>query len=139
EPVGGWPDEAHGPAETSPGSAADVRSPDAGVTGPSPLRGIAGEAYAALADMSDEERAALARQEGQANLRERQSAKDNAAWGADNKRRKAAGEQGTNITHTREQVARDMRLQRGTQRRSGNQARYEAEQEAALPPHRFID
>ncbi|OBA71677.1 hypothetical protein A5633_23005 [Mycolicibacterium elephantis] len=126
--------EAHDRTETQPGGAADARTPSAGVTGPPPKGGIAGEAPTALADMTDDERAALARTEGRANIRDRQSGKDAAAWEADNKRRKAAGETGTEvrhhgppITHTREQIAADMRDQRGVRRRGGNQARYDAE------------
>lgn len=150
EPVGGWRDEAHDITESGPASPAGVRTPSAGVTGPGDgppsATGPAGAGLAALADMTERELDVLARQEGQANLRERQATKDNAAWEADNKSRKAAGEprdeHRSPVTHTREQAAADMRLQRGILRRGpGNQARYDAEQETALglPPQRWLD
>nr|WP_275085057.1 HGGxSTG domain-containing protein [Mycolicibacterium holsaticum] len=139
EPVGGWRDEAHDSTETGPGSSVHAQAELTGVTGPDDgppsATGPAATSLAALAEMTDEQRAILARTEGRANLRDRQSGKDAAAWEADNKSRKAAGEAGTEvrhhgppITHTREQAAADMREQRGTSlRRAGNQARYDAE------------
>ncbi|MGY4648390.1 hypothetical protein [Mycobacterium sp. URHB0021] len=131
EPAGGWPDEAHDPTEHEPARGMHDIAGTGGVTGPSDgppsAMGLAGEALSALAVMTDEERAIRDKTERRGALRDRQSEKDDAVWEADNKSRQAAGEVDTevrhhspapisdrrNITHTREQVAAEMRLQRG--------------------------